>query len=116
MSHPDQNLANLGITLPTPAKPVANYVGWAQTGSLVFTAGQLPLVEGKVTTVGICGQTVSKEDAKLAARHAAINILAQVKDACGWRSWPGQAHRQAGRLCCKYTTIHGPTFCGERCI
>lgn len=83
MSHPDQNLANLGITLPTPAKPVANYVGWVQTGNLVFTAGQLPLVEGKVTTAGVCGDTVNRDDAKLAARQAAINILAQVKDACG---------------------------------
>jgi enamine deaminase RidA (YjgF/YER057c/UK114 family) len=80
---PDQRLASLGIALPTPAKPVANYVGWVRAGNLVFTAGQLPLVDGKVSVAGICGAGVSKEDAKGAARLTAINVIAQLKDACG---------------------------------
>lgn len=79
----DQRLKDLGIVLPSPAKPVANYVGYAQTGELVFTAGQLPYLDGKVMQTGLLGDGVTKEDGKLAARQAAINILAQVKDACG---------------------------------
>lgn len=83
MSTPEQKLADLGITLPTPAKPVANYVGWVQTGQLVFTAGQLPYDNGKVVNPGIHGVDVTKEDGKIAARHAAINVITQLREACG---------------------------------
>jgi enamine deaminase RidA (YjgF/YER057c/UK114 family) len=83
MSTPEQKLAALGITLPTPAKPVANYVGWVQTGDLVFTAGQLPYDNAKVVSPGIHGVDVTKEDGKIAARHAAINVIAQLREACG---------------------------------
>ena len=83
MTTPAQRLNELGLTLPVPAKPVANYVGWTRSGNLVFTAGQLPLVDGKVTTTGTCGAGVTKEDAHIAARLAAVNVLAQVNDACG---------------------------------
>jgi enamine deaminase RidA (YjgF/YER057c/UK114 family) len=79
----DQRLRDLGIVLPSPAKPVANYVGYAQTGDLVFTAGQLPYLDGKVMQTGLLGDGVTKESGKLAARQAAINVLAQVKEACG---------------------------------
>jgi enamine deaminase RidA (YjgF/YER057c/UK114 family) len=82
MTTPHQRLSDLGIQLPTPAKPVANYVGYMQAGSLVFTAGQLPYVDGVVSTTGLHGDTVTKEDGKLAARHAAINVLAQLNAAC----------------------------------
>jgi enamine deaminase RidA (YjgF/YER057c/UK114 family) len=83
MTTPQQRLSDLGIVLPTPAKPVANYLGYTQTGSLVFTAGQLPYVDGVISTTGLHGDGVSKEDGKLAARHAGINVLAQVNAACG---------------------------------
>ena len=48
MGQIDKRLSELGITLPVPAKPVANYVGWVRTGNLVFTAGQVPLKDGKI--------------------------------------------------------------------
>lgn len=83
MTTPDQRLMALGITLPTPAKPVANYVGWIKTGNLVFTAGQLPFDNGKLTQTGVLGAEVSKDAGKAAARQAAINVIAQIKDACG---------------------------------
>ncbi len=83
MSPIDQRLAELGIFLPQPAKPVANYVGWVKTGNLIYTAGQLPLHEGHMVHPGILGKDVDKEQAKAAARHAAINVVAQVRDACG---------------------------------
>jgi enamine deaminase RidA (YjgF/YER057c/UK114 family) len=82
MTTPDQRLEALGLVLPTPAKPVANYVGYMQAGSLVFTAGQLPYVDGKVTQTGLHGDGITKEEGKLAARHAAVNVLAQLKAAC----------------------------------
>jgi enamine deaminase RidA (YjgF/YER057c/UK114 family) len=83
MSTPEQKLTALGITLPTPAKPVANYVGWARTGNLIFTAGQLPFDNGKLTQTGLLGADVSKDAGKAAARQSAINVIAQIKDACG---------------------------------
>ena len=83
MTTPDDRLKVLGITLPTPAKPVANYVGWAQTGNLVFTAGQLPFEDGKLTQTGVHGLDVTKEAGQAAARQAAVNVIAQIKDACG---------------------------------
>jgi enamine deaminase RidA (YjgF/YER057c/UK114 family) len=80
---PEDRLHALNITLPSPAKPVANYVGWVQTGQLVFTAGQLPFDNGKITQTGVLGLDVSKEAGQAAARQAAINVIAQICDACG---------------------------------
>ena len=80
---PEDRLKTLGLTIPTPAKPVANYVGWVQTGDLVFTAGQIPYDNGKLTQTGVLGRDVTKEQGQAAARQAAINVIAQIKDACG---------------------------------
>lgn len=80
---PEDQLKTLGITIPIPAKPVANYVGWVQTGNLVFTAGQIPYDNGKLTQTGVLGRDVTKEQGQAAARQAAINVIAQIKDACG---------------------------------
>ena len=62
MSQIDKKLAELGITLPTPAKPVANYVGWVRTGNLVYTAGQVTLKDGKLEYQGKVGKDFSVED------------------------------------------------------
>lgn len=82
MGEIDKRLSELGITIPTPAAPVANYVGWVRTGNLVFTAGQVPLKDGKVLYQGKVGKEVSVEEAIEAAKLCAINILGQVKAAC----------------------------------
>ena len=79
----DARLKELGIEIPTAAAPVANYVGWVRTGNLVFTAGQVPLEDGKFHYVGKVGGEISLEDAVAAAKLCAINIIAQVKAACG---------------------------------
>jgi len=83
MSQIDKKLAELGITLPTPAKPVANYVGWVRTGNLVYTAGQVTLKDGKIEYQGKLGKDFTVEDGAKAARLCAINVVAQLKDACG---------------------------------
>ena len=79
----DAKLAGLGITLPQPAAPVANYIGFNQVGSLVIVSGQIPFVEGKVAVTGKLGAGVSIEQGQQAARICFINLMAQVKLACG---------------------------------
>jgi enamine deaminase RidA (YjgF/YER057c/UK114 family) len=83
MGQIDRRLAELGIVLPVPAKPVANYVGWVKTGNLVFTSGQVTLSDGKLLYQGKVGADISLEDAQKAARLCAINIISQLRDACG---------------------------------
>lgn len=79
----DKRLAELGIVLPTPAKPVANYVPWVRTGNLVYISGQGAMKDGKLEYTGRVGDTVSTDDAIASARLTAINIIAHVRDACG---------------------------------
>jgi enamine deaminase RidA (YjgF/YER057c/UK114 family) len=72
-------LAELGIELPAVAKPLAAYVPAVRSGKLVFTAGQLPLRDGKLVGTGKVGANVSAEDAKALARVCALNALAAVQ-------------------------------------
>ena len=71
-------LAELGIELPAVAKPLAAYVPAVRAGNLVFTAGQLPVRDGKLVGSGKVGAEVSPEDAKSLARLCALNALAAV--------------------------------------
>jgi enamine deaminase RidA (YjgF/YER057c/UK114 family) len=71
-------LAELGIALPPVVAPVAAYVPAVQTGSLVYTSGQLPMVNGKLAVTGKVGGGVSPERAKELARICALNALAAV--------------------------------------
>src|ERR1043165_9393984 len=76
----EKKLADLGITLGTPAAPVANYVGFVRTGNLVGVSGQLCFDgEGKLVAAGKLGSTVSIEDGQKAARACAINVHTQIK-------------------------------------
>jgi enamine deaminase RidA (YjgF/YER057c/UK114 family) len=79
----DKRLAELGIVLPTPAKPIANYVPWVRTGNLVYISGQGAVRDGKIEYTGKVGDTVSLEDAIASARLTAINVIAHLRDACG---------------------------------
>jgi enamine deaminase RidA (YjgF/YER057c/UK114 family) len=83
MPSPERRLKELGITLPKPAKPVANYVGHVRSGNLVFLSGQVPLVDGRIAVSGLLGREVSLEDGQKAARICAINLVAQMSDAAG---------------------------------
>jgi enamine deaminase RidA (YjgF/YER057c/UK114 family) len=73
-----EKLALLGLTLPTAAAPVAAYVPAVKTGNLVFTAGQLPVVDGKLVLTGKVGTDVTPEDAKKMAEICALNALAAI--------------------------------------
>jgi len=80
----EKKLAELGIVLPTPAAPVANYVPFVRTGNLLIVSGQLCLdAEGKLVAKGQLGGGVSIDDGTKAARACAVNLLAQVKGALG---------------------------------
>jgi enamine deaminase RidA (YjgF/YER057c/UK114 family) len=78
----DDKLSQLGINLPTPVAPVANYVPFVRTGNLVSVSGQIPMQDGKLAFEGKVGEAVSVEDACAAARLCALNIIAQLKAAC----------------------------------
>ncbi len=73
------NLRDLGLEIPVAAKPVAAYVPAIRTGNLIFTAGQLPLVNGQMVATGKVGQEVDAEQAKKLAEVCALNCLAAVE-------------------------------------
>ena len=80
----EKKLADLGIELPKPAAPVANYVPFVRTGNFMVVSGQLCLdAEGKLVAKGQLGGAVSIEDGQKAARACAVNILAQLKAGLG---------------------------------
>lgn len=79
----EQKLADLGVALPTPAAPIATYVGYVRTGSLLFVSGQLCLADGRLVATGQLGAGVSIEDGQAAARACVVNLLAQAKAALG---------------------------------
>jgi len=80
----DKKLSELGIVLPTPATPVANYIPFVRVGALLFVSGQICLDGGgKLVAKGKLGAGVSLEDGQKAARACGINVLAQVKAALG---------------------------------
>ena len=76
-------LQELGIELPEPAAPVATYVPFVQSGNIVSISGQIPFKDGAVAYTGIVGDTVTPEEACEAARLCGINLIAQMKAACG---------------------------------
>jgi enamine deaminase RidA (YjgF/YER057c/UK114 family) len=73
-----EKLASLGLTLPIAAAPVAAYVPAVKSGNLVFTAGQLPVVDGKLVLTGKVGSDVTPDDAKKMAEICALNALAAI--------------------------------------
>jgi len=78
----EKKLASLGISLPTPANPIANYVPFVRSGNLLVISGQLCFgADGKLAAKGQLGAGVSIEDGQRAARACAVNLLAEVKAA-----------------------------------
>lgn len=78
-----ERLAELGLTVPAVAAPVAAYVPAVVTGGYVYTAGQLPFVDGALPVTGKVGATVDAETATAEARTAALNALAAVQSVAG---------------------------------
>jgi enamine deaminase RidA (YjgF/YER057c/UK114 family) len=78
VTSPTQRLAKLGLELPAVAAPAGSYIPAKASGSLVFTAGQVPFVDGALPTTGKVGAEVTPEEAKDLARICALNALAAV--------------------------------------
>ena len=79
---PEQKIEDLGLTLPTPAAPVANYVPYVISGHLVFISGQISKID-EVEVKGRLGEGMSIEQGQKAAQLSALNLIAQMKAACG---------------------------------
>nr|WP_181312122.1 RidA family protein [Nocardioides campestrisoli] len=83
MMHPEERLAELGLTVPEVVAPVASYVPAVRTGSLVLTSGQLPMRSGALIATGKVGDQVSAEVATECAQQCALNAIAAVKAEVG---------------------------------
>ena len=83
MSAVEDRLSALGLTVPEVVPPVAAYVPALRDGNLVFTSGQLPMVEGKLVATGKVGAEVTAEDAKGYAATCALNAIAAIKAELG---------------------------------
>jgi enamine deaminase RidA (YjgF/YER057c/UK114 family) len=80
----EKKLASLGINLPTPAAPIANYVPFVRSQNMLVVSGQLCFgTDGNLVAKGQLGNGVSLDDGQRAARACAINLLAQLKSALG---------------------------------
>lgn len=80
---PEDRIAELGLTLPEVVPPLAAYVPAVQTGTLVYTSGQVPMAEGKLAGSGKVGADVTPEDAQGHARICALNAIAALKSQVG---------------------------------
>jgi len=83
VASPSETLAELGITLPPVVPPVAAYVPAVRTGSLVYTSGQLPMVDGRLVITGKVGVEVGEDEAYDCARVCALNALAAIDELVG---------------------------------
>ncbi|MBL4614152.1 MAG: RidA family protein [Magnetovibrio sp.] len=83
MSTIEARLAELSLTLPEAAAPAANYVPYVKTGNLVVISGQITLENGALKYVGRVGQDFTTEQAYEAAKLCGLNLIAQLKAACG---------------------------------
>jgi enamine deaminase RidA (YjgF/YER057c/UK114 family) len=79
----EKKLKELGITLPTPAQPIANYVRAVRVGNLLFVSGHGPYNDGKIKIAGKVGKELTVEEGYQVARNVALNCLASVKAAVG---------------------------------
>lgn len=80
----EKKLASLGVSLPTPVTPIANYVPFVRSGNMLVVSGQLCFgSDGKLVAKGQLGGGVSMDDGQKAARACAVNLLAQLKAALG---------------------------------
>jgi enamine deaminase RidA (YjgF/YER057c/UK114 family) len=82
-THPEAKLTELGLKLPEVSAPAGAYLPAVRSGNHVYTAGQLPMVDGTLARTGKVGGAVSPEDAKALAQRCALNALAAVKAEIG---------------------------------
>lgn len=104
---PEERLAALGLTLPTVTPPLAAYVPAVRTGDYVYTAGQIPLVDGQLLAAGKVGGLVGVHEATALARTCALNALAAVVSVTGSLSAIRRIVKVTGYV------ASAPTFTGQ---
>jgi enamine deaminase RidA (YjgF/YER057c/UK114 family) len=105
----ERKLSDLGISLPTPASPVANYIPFVRAGALVFVSGQVCLdASGRLVAKGKLGAGVSLDEGEKAARACAVNVLAQVKAALGDLDKVARVVRLGGFINSDPSFLEGP--------
>jgi enamine deaminase RidA (YjgF/YER057c/UK114 family) len=107
MATPEERLAELGLSVPEVAKPVAAYIPAVRSGNHVFTSGQLPMREGQLMATGKVGGEVSVEEAVACAQQCALNALAAIRAELGEL---GQVTRVVKVVCFVAST---PDFTGQ---
>jgi len=83
MSTPEERLAELGLSVPDVAKPIASYLPAVRSGNYIYTSGQLPMKAGELMVAGKVGGEVSEEEAIACAQQCALNAIAAVKSEIG---------------------------------
>jgi enamine deaminase RidA (YjgF/YER057c/UK114 family) len=83
VTSPEERLAELGLTVPEVVPPVATYVPAVRVGNLVYTAGQLPMLDGALITTGKVGHGVTAEQAGACAQQCALNAIAAIRSVAG---------------------------------
>lgn len=83
MAHPEERLAELGLSVPEVARPVAAYVPAVRSGSHVYTSGQLPMRGGELMAIGKVGAELGTEEAVECARQCGLNAIAAIKAEIG---------------------------------
>jgi hypothetical protein len=107
-------LKDLGIELPDPPTPSANYIPAKIVGNLVYVSGQIPLQDGREAFVGKVGASISVQQAREAARICAINILAQLNKALGREPRSRALRRPARRICKRHRDVLGSSDSYQR--
>ncbi len=79
----EEKISQLGFTLPTAPKPLASYVPTVKVGDMVFTAGQLPILDGSLSFKGKLGKDLNEDEGKKAAQLCALNCLSVIKSEIG---------------------------------
>lgn len=95
---PESRLQVAGLTLPSPAPALGNYVPWSIVGNMLMTSGQFPWIDGQLQYRGRLGRDLNLDQGYAACRLAALNAIAQLKDAVGELSRIRQIYRLEGVL------------------
>ena len=107
---PEDRLAELGLTMPEVAAPVAAYVPAVRSGPLVWTSGQLPFVDGQLPATGKVGADVEPETAHELARVCALNALAAIRAEVGDLSRVRRVVKVVGYV------ASAPSFAGQPAV
>ena len=108
MGNIENKIKEIGLQLPEPPKPLAAYIPAKQVGNLVFTAGQLPMVNGEIILKGLLGQDVEIDPAYNAAKICTLNALSAIKGVIGDLDKIKQVVRVVGYVASVPTFIQQP--------